>query len=224
MAFRYVLVAISQLITSTDLPERFSLSTEECQVMCKSLAMHQQFMTSSSIHSLRVDVHIKTPSPESPIYSPMCTRCHRCLSNTQKLWVTHLDADFSGRASTDEFNKAARLRPNVSALPASEVGAGLNPTSAHWDPFYPWPAAFCTATHSQVSGVIITPHSLQVQYVHRHSVFESDANELLLPRFWAAPVWRSTRFQLLPVTCLIWPRIWASLHQIVVWATTNLVT
>lgn len=181
--------------------------------------------------------------PFSRIYSPTCARCHRCLSNTHELWLTHLDADFSGRASADEFDKAAPLRPNVSALHASE-GAGLPPTSAHWDPLHPWPAALryiCTATHTGSefiylqrglrcdyypafsAGTVRLPEpivlSLSVILMNcffllllsasrLHEGFgRFDMNPLCPPT--AAPVWRSTRFQLLlrpvylPVTCLV---------------------
>lgn len=159
------------------------------------------------------------------------------------------------------------LRPNVSSLHASEVGAGLNPASAHWDPLLS--VALCVEVHlygsthwkwihlsSEVRSLEwLLPHILR-RYststgTHR-SLLECDPNELLLPSFWvlhqdymklldglrwtlsapptAAPVWRSTSFQLLlrpvylPVTCLIWPRIRASSLQILVWTTTNLVS
>lgn len=89
------------------------------------------------------------PNPESALL-----RAHGATDvspTLTRLRLTHLDPDFSGRASADEFDKAVRLRPNVSALHASEVSAGLNPASAHWDRCYPWPAALryiCAATHT----------------------------------------------------------------------------
>lgn len=156
-------------------------------------------MRSSSIHSLRVDVPIKNPSPESRIHSPTCAPCHRCLSNTHRPWLTYLDADFTGRASADEFNKAALLRPNVSSWHACDVGAGLNPASAHWDPLLS--VAFCVEVHlygsthwkwihlsSEVRSLEwLLPHIL-CRYststgTHR-SLLECDPNELLLPTFW----------------------------------------
>lgn len=89
------------------------------------------------------------PNPESALlHAHGATDVSPALT---RLWLTHLDPDFSGRASADEFDKAVRLRPNVSALHASEVSAGLNPASAHWDRCYPWPAALryiCAATHT----------------------------------------------------------------------------
>lgn len=51
------------------------------------------------------------------ICSHTCTRCLRGLSNVHKLWPTRLDADFSGRASADECDKAAPLRPDCHASP-----------------------------------------------------------------------------------------------------------
>lgn len=174
MAFRYILVTISQFITFTDLPERFTLSAEGRQVVCESLDMHQQFMRSSSSRSLRVDVHKKKiPNLLSYVRTAPQMPLH-------KLWPTHLDADLSGRASADEFAKAARLRPNVWALPASEVGAGLNPTSgtAAIHGLLRWATCGGLRTlemnsfiFSRVPGVIITPHSPQVWCVYRNPSF-----------------------------------------------------
>lgn len=182
MAFRYILVTISHLITFTDLTEKLILFTAGCQVVYKSLDMHWQFMTRSSIHSLREWMSTKKktfswiPNLLSHTVPQMSLQHSQAAADTSWCWFFQTSFRWWIRQS----GAAAAKLLHVSALHAFEVSAGLNATSAHWDPFYPWPAALryvsdntCVQLHSlemnsfifsEVSGVIITgtPHSLQV--------------------------------------------------------------
>lgn len=141
MAFRCVLVTISQLITFTDLSERFVPSAEECQTAYKSLDMRWQFMKRSSSHSLTVGVQNKGEKkgllldllPYVHMVPQRSLQHSQAEANTSWCWFFRT----SFRWRMPQSSPAAAQPPHISSLHAFEVSAGLGPTSVHSDPFHP---------------------------------------------------------------------------------------